>query len=240
MSTALSEPVAGWDVVRNALGEIRACNADFEGFFDDVYDRLGSMSSDLADRRKQWLGQREQARAEQEQTRIEQERIRAEQEQVRAEQEQTRIEQERVRAELDQHATGDTQREQHLQQQCQHMERQHRQLQQERAELETELEAVRNRAADMTESLAEKKRLAEQQHSQWTGEFQRMRLLLEGISRTLVERELAAANGSPRPNNRGDATRDADARDDDLVLDSVRAQFDMLQRDLTRRRSVGS
>ena len=233
MSVALSQPVAGWEVVRDALSEIRACNADFEGFFDEVCHRLGSMSSDLADRRKHWLNQREQARTEQEQNQIEQERI-------GAEQEQTRMEQERARTELNQHTTGEAQREAQLQQQCQHMEQQHRQLQQERAELEIELEAVRNRAADMTESLAEQKRLAEQQHSQWTDEFKRMRLLLEGISRTLVERELAAANGSSRPNNRCDAARDADAGDGDRVLDSVMDQFQMLQRDIARRRSNGS
>jgi hypothetical protein len=104
----------------------------------------------------------------------------------------------------------------------------------ERAELEAELEAVRGRAAEMAESLAEQKRLLAQQQVEWAREFKRMRCLLEGMSGQLAEGIAGAGVGisEPAPSAACPAAPPAG----DPVLDSVLAQFAMLQKDVARRR----
>ena len=134
MSIELSEHIAGWDAVRDALGKIHAWQADYERFFDGVCDRLGAMSAELAGHQTQWA--------------------------------------------------------------------------------------------------------AEQQRNQWADELKCMRRLLEGISRTLIQQ--ATANGEPaQSHNRPNAPDDVEQDGEDPVLDTVMAQFEMLQKDLTRRREVG-
>jgi len=129
-----------------------------------------------------------------------------------------------------------------LQERFQQLERQRASLEQERTVLESELEAVRNRAAEMTESLAEQRQQACAQRAEWADELKRMRRLLERISGRLAEGEhsgkrlqsdlhepvaVAAGEGSTAANG-------------DPVLASVAAQFEMLQRDLARRRAARS
>ena len=126
-----------------------------------------------------------------------------------------------------------------LRQQHVELQQQHGQLEQERTLLESELETVRNRAAEMTESLADQKRSLALQQTQWADELKHMRRLMEGMSRRLAEPpppqpdrpaepQLAAvAAGPPAEASSGD----------DPVLDSVMAQFQMLQQDLARRRT---
>lgn len=107
-------------------------------------------------------------------------------------------------------------------------------LQQERARLEAELEMVRDRAAEMSEMLAQQKREMAQERSQWTEELKRMRHLLETHSAGAVApvREVPSApvvaESHPAPK--------APVPESDPVLDSVMAQFEMLQKDLARRR----
>ena len=121
------------------------------------------------------------------------------------------------------------------------LERQHALLEQDRAVLEKELEGVRNRAADLAESLAEQKRLAAQQQTQGNAELQRMRVLLENLarqdtfSRPNHDIEVSASPIEPvvplvpkqEPHNPAA----------DPVLGSVLAQFEMLQQDRARRRA---
>jgi chromosome segregation ATPase len=121
------------------------------------------------------------------------------------------------------------------------LEREHAALEQDRAVLEKELEGVRNRAADLAESLAEQKRLATQVQSQGAAELQRMRQLLETLARQDafarpnhdIEPAASAAEAvvplvaKPEP-----STAAADP-----VLGSVLAQFEMLQQDRARRRA---
>ncbi len=115
------------------------------------------------------------------------------------------------------------------------LERQHAALEQDRAVLEKELEGVRNRAADLAESLAEQKRLAVQQQNQGNTELQRMRVLLESIARQNIEIDLSPVQVEavvplvPKP--------EASAPAPDPVLGSVLAQFEMLQQDRARRRA---
>lgn len=113
------------------------------------------------------------------------------------------------------------------------LEREHAALEQDRAVLEKELEGVRNRAADLAESLAEQKRLAAQQQSQGNAELQRMRQLLESIAKQNRESEPAASMESAAPVvSKPEAPASADP-----VLGSVLAQFEMLQQDRARRRA---
>ena len=96
---------------------------------------------------------------------------------------------------------------------------------QQRAALEAELEAMRRRAAEQTEALSEQKRLAGQQQAELAGELKRMRSLLEALG-SHVRGEPAAAGGEAKA-----------PPDDNAVLGSVLAQFEMLQRDIHLRRS---
>ena len=131
--------------------------------------------------------------------------------------------------------TGNQEGGEDLHQQIHQMEQQQASLEQERAVLESELESVRNRAVEASESLAEQKRQATEQQTQWADELKHMRRLMEEMSTQLAEGRTAAV-AAPQvsaepvavgvPSNVGDP-----------VLDSVMAQFEMLQKDLARRRA---
>jgi chromosome segregation ATPase len=99
---------------------------------------------------------------------------------------------------------------------------------QERIGMEAELEAVRARAADLSEALAEQKRQAAQQQAGLAGELGRMRSLLEALCGQMRGQSVA---GEARP-----TPREAAAAGGDPVLESVLAQFEMLQQDVARRR----
>jgi chromosome segregation ATPase len=114
-------------------------------------------------------------------------------------------------------------------------------LEQERAVLESELEVVRNRAAEMAQLLGEQKQQATAQQAEWAKELKRMRRLLEGIAVRLVEDQ--RFEGALRPDSlqpAGAAAAGPAAAGGDPVLDSVAAQFEMLQKDLAKRRAAKS
>ena len=200
--------VAGWDCVHGALGEIRACCADFEHFFNDVSGQLGAMATELAEHEQEWTTRQDQYDCQPEDN-------------------------QNPRSQPE----GDSQGSKLLEEQCRALERQHVELEQDRRLMESELESVRNRAAELTEALSEQKRTAQQQQSQWTGELKRMRRLLEGMSQVLVRRESLAGNGNSAPGNQPTTHQDTNAANVDPVLDSVMAQFEMLQKDLAERRA---
>jgi len=113
---------------------------------------------------------------------------------------------------------------------------------QERAVLETELDSIRNRAADLAQTLeAERRQLAEQR-SQWTEELKQMRRMLEELRRqptagpgpVEAAAQQAPAEASPPEPSQGKPANE----ENDPVLDSVMAQFEMLQKDLARRRKA--
>jgi septal ring factor EnvC (AmiA/AmiB activator) len=126
-----------------------------------------------------------------------------------------------------------------LQEQLRQMTAHQALMEEERRELETELEAVRGRAAEMAESLAEHKRLLGQQQAEWAGEFRRIRSLLEGFPNRLAE-VLPAVRAVERTVEREPVVRAPAphaAKAGDPALDSVVAQFEVLQRDMARRRA---
>jgi chromosome segregation ATPase len=122
-----------------------------------------------------------------------------------------------------------------LEQKLTDLEREHSALEQDRAVLEKELEGVRNRAAELAESLAEQKRLAAQQQSQGNAELQRMRQLLETIAKQ--NREVESSVSSAESAVPLASKSEAPAAASDPVLGSVLAQFEMLQQDRARRRA---
>ena len=129
------------------------------------------------------------------------------------------------------------------------MQQQHGQFDQERRLLESELEAVRNRAVEMAEMLDQQKRQATEQQAQWADELKRMRRLMEEMSGRMATAQPAPAVERPMPMQQPAAPQQpvtsqqpvavAEPSDEDPVLDSVMAQFEMLQRDLARRRAAG-
>lgn len=112
------------------------------------------------------------------------------------------------------------------------LEQQQTSLEKERAVLETELETVRRRAAEMADSLAEQKRLAAQQQNQWTEDLRQMRMILEN----LTEQFAASRRQCDAPPQAGRASAVASVASADPVLESVLAQFEILQQDRLRRR----
>jgi chromosome segregation ATPase len=126
------------------------------------------------------------------------------------------------------------------QEQFRELERQRGSLEQERQVLESELEAVRNRAAELAESLAEQKRQAAVQQAESADERKHMCRLLESISGRLAEGELSVGvleSGTCQP--AAAATEEGRAvADGDAILDSVAAQFEILQKDLAKRRAA--
>ncbi len=109
----------------------------------------------------------------------------------------------------------------------------------ERQSLETELETLRQRAADLAESLESQKRLLAQQQSEWSEELRRQRRLLEGVAERIAQQPEVEfpAHGSTAPAAvTADPAQEAGAGSGDAVLDSVMVQFEMLQKDLARRR----
>jgi chromosome segregation ATPase len=94
-----------------------------------------------------------------------------------------------------------------------------------RTALETELDTLRRRASEQAEALSEQKRLAGQQQAELAGELKRMRSLLDTLgSQVRGAPSAPGENAKPKP-------------DENSVLGSVLAQFEMLQRDMNLRRT---
>lgn len=114
-------------------------------------------------------------------------------------------------------------------------------LQQERAALEAELEIVRNRAAELAETAADERRRGAEERAEWSGELKQLRRALEKQAQLLL-RYQEVASASPAQLVEAPASRSANGSNSyapfasDPVLDSVMAQFEMLQKDLVKRR----
>ncbi len=104
---------------------------------------------------------------------------------------------------------------------------------QERAVLETELDIVRTRAAELADTVDGEQQRAASERNDWAEELRQMRQLLQSLSdRTTGPVPVAA---TPLPVAVEPPERDASQ---DPVLDSVMAQFEILQKDLARRRKT--
>ncbi len=106
-------------------------------------------------------------------------------------------------------------------------------LEKARAVMEKELATVGNRAAEIADLLAEQKRISAPQQGQWGEDLQQMRAMLENLTRQIAESKRQIASAPPvKP-----LSRVAAAASGDPVLESVLAQFEVLQQDRIFRRS---
>ena len=108
-------------------------------------------------------------------------------------------------------------------------------LNQERAVLETELEAVRNRAAELSEAIARERKQMSDERTEWTAELKRMRRMLETFAQRQIELAEAGVAGQAHASAETNQNQPSETAKDP-VLDSVMAQFEMLQKDLAKRR----
>ncbi len=129
-------------------------------------------------------------------------------------------------------------------------------LEQDRQALEQELEEVRNRAADLAKTVGEQKRQMADERAEWTAELRQLRRILDKqaswIAQQTQQPPAAIVNSldSPNPvqqlqgqssavNPNGCQTSNQPATRDP-VLGSVLSQFELLRKDLQRRRAPPS
>jgi len=139
-------------------------------------------------------------------------------------------------------AAARTESDQGLEEEKRRTEKEMAALEQERATLERELEIVRCRSAELSETLAQQGRQMAEERERWSDELKRMRRLLE----TMAQRELSEPAAEPRAPiaavtlPAGVQRNSAGETHGDPVLDSVITQFEMLQKDLARRRKAAA
>lgn len=267
MSVKPSAQLADWDVVRESLAQICASHGEADHFFAGVFEQIEELAAELMRRQQTWLAERREVEDDLDRRKSESEQERAaldaEREQARTEVEQSdrkmaaalsetqneladaRQEIQRQRSELE-NAPAEVVRvetDPQVLEQLQRSESDREDLQRQRAVLETELDSVRNRAAEMAETVAVQKGQLAEERAQWSGEFKRMRRLLETLTKRQAaqEEEETADRWSPAAVPQGAMQQVAEpvgavAHGGDPVLGSVVAQFEMLQKDLARRR----
>jgi chromosome segregation ATPase len=136
-------------------------------------------------------------------------------------------------------------------------------LEQDRSALEEELESVRTRAVSMAETLATQKREMADESARWSAELRQMRRTLDKQAAWITQQteingahaaasQDTVANGQPpfytQNNNSGqrhptsfpNAQPGVAARQTDPVVGSILSQFEMLQKDIARRREQAS
>ena len=100
--------------------------------------------------------------------------------------------------------------------------------QHDRAELEAELLAERQLADEQAKALAEQRRAVADQQAELAGELKRMRSLLEFLSNQMSQ---------PLGDNNGSGMQ-ISSSSENAALESMLAQFQMLQRDVAQRRAT--
>jgi len=111
----------------------------------------------------------------------------------------------------------------------------------ERAVLENELETLRARNAEMARLLDQEKHQVTEERSQWGDEIRRLRQVMELMSAGRAGKHTPepAVPARPSTDARTNPSPLATVGGPDSVLDSVIAQFELLQKDAARRRKRG-
>ena len=229
VSVELTHISSEWDSVKELMGAMRAVGDDFEGFFDQTFSELQQMCNVL-DGHEQCL-------------------------------------QNAAEEHLEQSSEVNGEQESQLARLLEESRQQKAELEQQQALLETELEAVRGRAAQTDQLLAEQRKDSAARESQWAAEMKNMRTTLDKFSSRLDSQPapapvapapvtapvaappevapptqaaapvVAPLNAqSPQPVPAQAAAAPSGNAAEDVVLDSVMAQFQMLQKDVARRR----
>ena len=113
------------------------------------------------------------------------------------------------------------------------VEQQQALLEKEREAMEKELASVGNKAEEIAGLLAEQKRASSPQQPAWAEDLLEMRAMLENLTRQVAQ-ERRQAEPSAHVNPQSGV---AAAANSDPVLESVLAQFEVLQQDRIFRRS---
>jgi chromosome segregation ATPase len=103
----------------------------------------------------------------------------------------------------------------------------------ERDQVEVELDQLRHRAAELADSLAEQKRLQNEQRDQWSEELRLLRRSVEKQSELIAKGASVAAPSAT--SNGAVETRPTAAGGGDQVMDTVLQQFEMLQKNKVRK-----
>jgi chromosome segregation ATPase len=124
-----------------------------------------------------------------------------------------------------------------MEEQLHRVEKEREELARERAVLETELEALRGRTVEMARTLDQQKHQVVQERSQWGDEIRQLRELVECLStgRAALRGSVGAVAETAAEGHSG-SSAPASAQGRDTVLDSVIAQFELLQKGAARRR----
>lgn len=212
---------------------------DLEAKVSSAHEETAQICSEISTTREQFIQEQAQLRETQEEIRRIGTEFRAMREGVERNQAESFQKQEGIQEQLQRLATASAEslaaqtlsgHDDQLAQIIEATRKQQAAWEQDRTKLEVELEAERQRNAEQDKTLAEQRRLAEQQQAELAGELKRMRSLLEILSNHMNQ-PLAAGTAD---GNQATPSSESSA------LESMLAQFEMLQRDLAQRRAGGN
>ncbi|HLA83565.1 MAG TPA: hypothetical protein VJL29_02120 [Thermoguttaceae bacterium] len=245
MPTDLLVPLEGWETVSESLDELRAGREESERFFVAWFDRMESLFADLLREEQRTCGESKKTEDEVDRWAT----ILGEITQARGELAETRGEIQRMAEPIETVAQDAPARRavERLQTEINAMRDERDAIRHEQLLLESDLENVRRNAARLAETLDEQKRTAAEQEQYWRGEFRRQCDLVErltsqwmqtapvgpgatGTSRTRPETAVNTVTPSPA------GVAESGVSVGNAALESVQAQFELLQEEATRRR----
>lgn len=217
VSAAASAFLDDWDQVRKSLAALGSSHEELDQFFSSALDQLEALWGELLQRQRAFMEQCRRVEAEG---------------QRRGSQPDPQPAVAPEAAEPLPSAWRET---------AEQWERERAELEQERKVLEAELDAVRTRAAELAEIVASQQRQMAEDRAHWAEELKYLRRLVERLLRQQLEQEAVPAPSFPKGDRRAEDIRAAETdtvAGNDPVLDSVAAQFAMLQKDVAHRRQV--
>jgi chromosome segregation ATPase len=105
----------------------------------------------------------------------------------------------------------------------------------ERKQAESELDQLRHRSAELSEALAEQKRLVSEEREQWSDELRLLRRAVDRQAELMVHQPGPAAAAGPAVHASAGEPAPTVAAKNDQVMDSVIKQFEMLQKTKVRK-----
>ena len=241
MASDLSRALNSTEEFRQSLGMIRDDQQDYETFFEDVFMRIEATLAVAIREQNAWEQQRVEKEAElakqAEQLKQQSQALEARREELLAET-LTAVQEEfqrQIERQNEASSKAQSQDGNEMQDRLQELEQERSEMLHGRAMLEAELESLRQRAVDLMAALDQQKRLADEQQNQLYNELRRQHQLLEQVLQRLLELEMSPGTSAAKTN----PSTNANASDagNESVLSSVMAQFDVLQKDIARRRN---
>jgi hypothetical protein len=233
----LIENIPGWERIKSALDEIRVCHEGSLTFFSGVFDQLDSHRWDLL--HKEFDEDRTELRDARQSFQGHIEQIAS----MIADLSTARNEFQNMRGELARHSealmaassqsrTVSQEAKAGIINKISDVEQQQSLLDTKREALAEELECVRSLAETMAALLAEQKRSSDTGQNQWSEELRQMRSMLESLTGQIDEGKVPVESSpAVKPESGVGAVALTDP-----VLESVLAQFEVLQQDRFSRR----